>query len=156
MGIKHFPSFGRQTRWKKSICIRGIQGFCVSAKAETSYFTVSQALFSSKIVAKCWKTTFFHSGNVAVVRIAGSPEAPPKAQKAHFHAILSHLGHFQALWRLKNEPQEPSGNRSKRAQHEPQEAPGPTMSPKRPKKTPQKDSKRVSKMSPKRHKNVQK
>ena len=50
----------------------------------------------------------FHYRNVAVVRISGSPEAPPKAQKAHFDAVLSHFEHFQALWKLKNEPQEPS------------------------------------------------
>ena len=104
-----FPSFGRQTRWKKFILIRRMQGFGVSAKAETCIFAVSQALFSLKIAAKCWKTPFFHSGNVAVVRISGSPEAPPKAQKAHFDAILSHFKHFQALWKLKNQPQEPSG-----------------------------------------------
>jgi len=109
MEIKLFPSFGRQTRWKKFILIRRMQGFGVSAKAETCIFAVSQALFSLKIAAKCWKTQFFHSGNVAVVRISGSPEAPPKAQKAHFDAILSHFKHFQALWKLKNQPQEPSG-----------------------------------------------
>ena len=74
--------------------LRRIQGFRVSAKAETPYFTVSQALFSSKIAAKCKKTAFFHSGNVAVVRISGFPEAPPKTQKAHFDAILSDVGAF--------------------------------------------------------------
>ena len=37
---------------------------------------------------------FFQSGNVAVVRISGSPEAPPKAQKAHFDAILSDFEPF--------------------------------------------------------------
>ena len=86
-----------------------MHGFGVSAKGETCIFTLSQALFSSKIAAKCRKTTTFHYGNGAVVRISGSPEAPPKAQKHNVDAVLSNFGHFQAHWKLKNQPQEPSG-----------------------------------------------
>ena len=47
--------------------------------------------FPRKIAAKCRQTLVFHYGIVAVVRISGSPEAPPKAQKAHVDTMLNDI-----------------------------------------------------------------
>ena len=56
---------------------------------------MSQALFSSTIVAKCRKTLFFHLENGALARISGFKEGPQERQKANFWQILND---FQCFW----------------------------------------------------------
>ena len=98
MKTAQFPSFGRQTQRKNFIFIRQIQGSGGSANVKTTCFTVFPALFSVIIQARCWKTSFFHCGNVAVVRVLGSPEGPRKAPKATFRALLKRFGLFWGLF----------------------------------------------------------
>ena len=78
------------------------------------------AFVSKELAATCKETRFFHLDTVAVVRGLRSPEAPPKAKKATFQAVLHDFQHFDALPRVENKPSEPSG---KQAQRDPNTSP---------------------------------
>ena len=138
MKFTPFPPFGRLALNKNCISTRKIQGFSVSENFKTTCLTVSQALLSSKIEAKCKELAFFTYRNDAVARVLGCPPGPKKAQKACVGAIFDDFQRFWALFglhrapaltKLKNDPREPK--------NETQKPQRPRMIPKRPKMTPQ-------------------
>ena len=114
-----------------------MQGFGVSAKAETCIFTVSQALFSSKIAAKCKETTFFSLGRCCSRSNFGVSGRAPEGLRS---SMLSCVGLFLSLsgpfLGSKMGLQSRLGNRPKQAPRtpgaRPQETPQPTLYQKRP------------------------
>ena len=118
---------------KKYILIRRMQGFGVSAKAETCLFTVYQALFVIENRSQMQGNIVFSLGKCCSRSNFGvSGRAPEGLRSSSLSCFLMFLSLFVPCRGLENGPPEPPGKqdqnapkmspRSPRAKNEPQEA----------------------------------